>query len=117
MSMVAHKIQEQQQRQVETKKRVRRIPVQVTRGEKAIVIMMAVVTFLVLGAVVNNYASIYSTNQEVYQLEAVIQQQTQQNEGLSLQVVELSAPDRILDLASEQLGMTLDDNKVKVVQN
>ncbi len=117
MSMVARKIQEQEQKQIQTTKRIRKIRSRVTFGEKAIVAMMAIVTLMVLSVIVHNYVSIYSTNQEVFQLEAAIGQQTQLNEGLSLQVVELSAPDRILSLASEELGMTLDDNKVKVVQN
>ncbi|TWI55782.1 cell division protein FtsL [Halalkalibacter nanhaiisediminis] len=117
MSMVARKMQEQEQRQVQTKKRIHRVRMQMTLGEKAIIAMMAVMSFIILSIVVHNYVSIYSTNQEVYQLEAAIGEQVQQNAGLSLQVLELSAPDRILDLATEELGMVLDDNKVKIVQN
>ncbi|WP_237563661.1 cell division protein FtsL [Halalkalibacter okhensis] len=115
--MVARKIQEQHQPQVQTKKRIRQVRNPITTGEKAIVGFVALVTFIVLGFMVNNFASLYTMNQEVYRLEQTISQQQQVNEGLSLQVVELSAPDRILHIASEQLGMSLDDNKVKVVQN
>ncbi|MDT8859127.1 cell division protein FtsL [Alkalihalobacillus sp. MEB130] len=115
--MVARNIQEQQQSQVQTKTRIRHVRNPITLGEKAIIGMVAVLTFVVLGFMVNNFATLYSMNQEVYQLEQTISNQQQVNEGLSLQVVELSAPDRILHIASEQLGMSLDDNKVKVVQN
>lgn len=117
MSMVARKIQIQEQEQVQTKKRIQRIRTKITLGEKMIVAMIVAATFVVLSMMVHNYASIYSTNKEIYQLEATIGQQIQKNEGLSLQVVELSAPDRILDLAYEELGMNLEDDKVKVVQN
>ncbi|MCM3713096.1 cell division protein FtsL [Halalkalibacter oceani] len=117
MNMVARKYQEQQQQQVQTKTRVRRVRMNVTFGEKLIIGFIVACTFLMVSMIVHNYATIYGTNQEVYELEALIAEQVQLNEGLSLQVVELSAPDRILYLASEELGMTLDDNKVKVVNN
>jgi cell division protein FtsL len=116
--MVAQRIQEQEQKHVQQpKKRVRQVRSSITLGEKVIVGMVVFVSFIFLCLLVNNYATIYSMNREVNQLEATVQQQTQVNEGLTLQVVELSAPDRILHIASEKLGMSLDDNKVKVVQN
>lgn len=117
MSMVARKVQIEEQEQVQTKKRIKRIKTKVTLGEKFIVAAMIAAAFAILSVVIFNYASIYSTNKEIYQLEATIGQQIQKNEGLTLQVVELSAPDRILNLAYEELGMDLDDDKVKVVQN
>ncbi|MBP3952132.1 cell division protein FtsL [Bacillus suaedae] len=113
--MVARQIQEQEQRQVQPKKRIRRIRTTVTLGERMIIGFMAIMTFVVLGIIVHNFASIYSVNQEVHKLEGDISKQVEVNEGLSLQVVELSAPDRILSIAKE-LGMSLDENKVKVVQ-
>ncbi|WP_332690610.1 cell division protein FtsL [Halalkalibacter lacteus] len=115
--MVARKFQEQEQRKIQTRTRVRRVRNPITVGEKAIVGLVTLIIFIVLGVMVHNYATLYSANQEVYQLEQTINQQTQLNEGLTLQVAELSAPDRILHIASEKLGMSLDDNKVKVVQN
>lgn len=117
--MVARKIQEQEQKQVQQqpKKRIRTVRNPITLGEKLIGSVVILSTFIVLCLVVNNYATLYSMNREVSQLEASVQQQVQVNEGLHLQVVELSAPDRILHIATEKLGMSLDDNKVKVVQN
>ncbi|WP_235715243.1 cell division protein FtsL [Halalkalibacter wakoensis] len=115
--MVARKIQEQQQPQTHTRTRVRHVRNPITRGEKTIVALIAIVTFIILAVIVNNFASLYTMNQELYRLEQSISKQQQVNEGLTLQVIELSAPDRILHIASEQLGMSLDDNKVKVVQN
>ncbi|ARK31100.1 cell division protein FtsL [Halalkalibacter krulwichiae] len=119
MSMVARKIQVQEQTQVQQKsvKRIRQVRNSVTLGERLIIGFVMIATLLVLAATVNNYASIYSVNREVSSLESAVAQQSQVNEGLSLQVVELSAPDRILHIATEQLGMSLDDNKVKIVQN
>ncbi|ADC48212.1 Divisome protein FtsL [Alkalihalophilus pseudofirmus OF4] len=117
MSMVARQIQHQQQTDVKTRKVVERRRTKITLGEKIIASAMAVIAFALIGLMLHNYASIYSLNKDVHQLQGTIAEQSQVNEGLSLQVVELSAPDRILDIATGELGMSLDDNKVKVVQN
>ncbi len=117
MSMVARKIDVKEQPTIQTKKRFALIRSKITLGEKMIVVMMVGALFIALSMIIHSYASIYITNKEIYQLEAKIGEQAQKNAGLSLQVVELSAPDRILSIAYEELGMTLDDNKVKVVQN
>lgn len=118
--MEAYKYQQQhEQRQEGTliQKSIKRVRSTVTLGEKLIFGLLAFATFAVLGLVIYNYSMIYTVNKEVYQLELSIQKQTQTNEGLALQRTELSAPDRILTIATEELGMSLDDNKVKVVQN
>ncbi|MCD8509658.1 MAG: septum formation initiator family protein [Bacillus sp. (in: Bacteria)] len=62
--------------------------------------------------VLSNYASIYIANHEIQQTERAIQEQVKVNEGLSLQVMELSDPDRILSMAKE-MGMILDENNVR----
>lgn len=117
--MLAQRIQEQEQKQLQQQpqKRIRQVRNPITLGEKLIGALVVFGTLIVLCLVVNNYATLYGMNREVSQLETSVQQQSQVNEGLTLQVVELSAPDRILHIASEKLGMSLDDNKVKVVQN
>ncbi len=114
--MVARKIQEQHQSQVQTTKRIKRMRSSVTLGEKLIMSIVAITVFVILSVIVHNFATLYSVNKEVQQLETVIAQQQEVNDGLHLQVLELSEPDRILSIAKE-LGMVLDDNKVKVVQN
>ncbi|WP_088104997.1 cell division protein FtsL [Halalkalibacter urbisdiaboli] len=119
MSMVARQIQHQQQEETKIKKRIRIRPerARVTKGEKAIVGAIALTLFLLIGFIIHNYATIYELNRDVYRLETSINEQSQVNEGLSLQVVELSAPDRILQIATERLNMSLNDHQVKVVKN
>lgn len=116
--MVARQIQEQkqQQTQVKTHKRVKRIRTSVTLGEKLIVGIVAVTIFVILSFIVHNFATLYSVNRDVQQLEQDIAKQQEVNNGLHLQVLELSEPERILSIARE-LGMVLDDDKIKVVQN
>ncbi|MEB1809986.1 MAG: cell division protein FtsL [Bacillaceae bacterium] len=88
-----------------------------TRGEKGIALLAVVALSVAVTFILANYASVYSMNRDIHNLQRDIQQQSQVNEGLQLQVIELSAPDRILHIATEKLGMSLDDNKVKVIQN
>ncbi|WP_096199253.1 cell division protein FtsL [Bacillus sp. FJAT-45350] len=121
MSNLARKLESQQvvRKKVQPKQKpaLRRVRSTITRGEKAIVGFLLVAGVGLSSFILANYASIYTVNQEIHTLERSIQQQAQVNDGLQLQVVELSAPDRILHIATEKLGMTLDDNKVKVIQN
>lgn len=67
--------------------------------------------------VISTYASTYMVNRDIQLLENSIYQQETLNEALSIQVTELSTPDRIVNIATEKLGMTLNDQNVKVVQN
>ncbi|WP_100373299.1 cell division protein FtsL [Bacillus sp. FJAT-45037] len=117
MSMVARQIKRQEQTEVKTRKVIKHRRAGITLGEKVLGLMMVVAAFAIVSFMLHNYATIYSLNKDVHVLEGSINNQTQVNEGLSLQVIELSAPDRILDIATGELGMSLDDQKVKVVQN
>ncbi|WP_216830879.1 cell division protein FtsL [Alkalihalobacterium elongatum] len=89
----------------------------VTKGEKGLVLLAVVAFSVAITFIIANYASAYSLNRDIHNLQRDIQQQSQVNDGLQLQVIELSAPDRILHIATEKLGMSLNDNKVKVIQN
>ncbi|WP_209125469.1 cell division protein FtsL [Alkalihalobacillus sp. BA299] len=107
-------IEDQQQKQSRSPKQ-RAFPI--TKGEKGLALLAVVAFSVVITMIIANYASAYSLNRDIHNLQRDIQQQSQVNDGLQLQVVELSAPDRILQIATEELGMSLDDNKVKVIQN
>lgn len=89
----------------------------ITSGERflyfATIIGLVLATYLII----SNYASIYIVNNDIHTLQTSISTQAINNEALQLQVTELSAPDRILQIATEQLGMTLNDKNVTVVQN
>ena len=63
----------------------------------------------------NSY-SVYQSNIEIQEIEAQIEKQTKLNSDLHVQVEELSTYDRIWEKAKE-LGLTLDQNNVKSVQN
>ncbi|GAF63967.1 putative cell division protein FtsL [Bacillus sp. TS-2] len=116
MSMIARQIQHQEQLEPKRKKKiVRRVRHKLTLGEKSIIGILILSLFVVGAIIVNNYVEMYRMNQDIYQLEQVVAEQSEINGGLYLQVLELSNPDRILQLAKES-GMGLNEENVNPIQ-
>ncbi|AOM83280.1 cell division protein FtsL [Salisediminibacterium beveridgei] len=86
-----------------------------TKGEKLIYSFGVIAMTLVCFVLITNYALMYMSNHDIQQMEQQIVQQESAIDGLSLQVKELSDPDRILYIAQNDLGMTLSDDKVHVI--
>lgn len=116
MSNLARQL-EQQQQEIKKKKRILHKKATITKGEKILSGLLVCAVAAVGVVMVSNYAALYSVNKDIHVLQNSINDQMEVNDGLQLQVIELSAPDRILKIAQEELGMVLDDNKVKVIQN
>jgi cell division protein FtsL len=89
----------------------------ITKGEKVIYTLALMAVVCVTYLIVSNYATIYSLNHEMQQVESQINNQENVNSGLALQVKELSDPEGILDIAQNELGMKLNDESVKVIHN
>ena len=66
--------------------------------------------------IISNQASIYQVNKEIQDTKVTVQEQEKSNSDLTIQVSELSQYERIRDKAQE-LGLTLNDQNVKVVQD
>lgn len=118
MSNLAYKYQQQQtqKKQVEVKQKAVYIERgRITKGEK-LLWMMLVLAFVTASIfMVSNYASIYNLNTSIQQVESDQRAQMKQNEELQVKVTGLSAPDRIMDIAQNELGMELNDQNVEVV--
>ncbi|SDN24898.1 cell division protein FtsL [Alkalicoccus daliensis] len=87
----------------------------ITRGEKLIYSLIVPLVIAFGFMIISNYAAIYSLNHELQQTEATIAQQENVNDALSLQVKELSDPERILSIAQTDLGMSLNEEQVQVL--
>lgn len=87
----------------------------ISRGEKMIYSLALPFIIACAFMIISNYATIYSLNHEMQQTETTISQQENINEGLSLQVKELSDPERILSIAQTELGMSLNEEQVQVL--
>ncbi|WP_100399424.1 cell division protein FtsL [Bacillus sp. FJAT-44742] len=118
MNNLAQQVQRQkEQQQVVHTKVKHRLRGKVTKGEKVIMSGMIAGVIAVSSLIVTNYANIYSQEREISSLQNTVSQQQEINDGLHLQVAELSSPDRIMYYAKEELGMQLKEEKVRVVQN
>jgi cell division protein FtsL len=107
------KIEEQQQQQI---KQVAKKKLQVTFGEKVLFLMFTLMVVIGSIVMVSNSAKIYSVNRDISQLQASIDTQSKVNADLEHQVMELSTYERIWAKAHE-LGLMLNENNVKVVQD
>lgn len=120
MSNVAFQIREKQEHRQERINKTSTVIVEkgkISKGEVFLLIALALIFFAVSILVVNNYATIHSLNREVHSLQSEIDNKQRMNDDLKLQVTELSEPDRIMKIAKEKLGLSLNENNVKVIGN
>ncbi len=116
MSNLARKLQQEQQQQtVQAPQKVRKTNSWLSPGEKILGVTFCAA--LCFGAVhiISNQAAIYELNKDIQNTSVKLEEQQKINNDLSMQVGELSTPDRIRSMA-EKLGLKLNDNNVKVVQ-
>ncbi|WP_230199575.1 cell division protein FtsL [Bacillus testis] len=87
----------------------------VTLGEKVLVVAFALLLAVAAVKIISNQYSLYSINKDIQKAEKSVDEHVKQNTDLKIQVSELSRYERIWEKAS-QMGLTLDENNVKVVQ-
>lgn len=85
--------------------------------EKLFYIFAVLFVVLLASIVISGYAQIAESNYEIQKLEKSISTINQNNEDLQRKIAELSSPDRILKLAQEKLGMTLNEDQIVVLYN
>lgn len=121
LSNLAYQLQQQQQKKYEEQQqqRIQRTPkkkIHITVGEKVLYIIFTLMVVIGSIMIVSNSAKIYSVNREISELQASIDSQSKVNSDLQYQVAELSTYERIWAKAHE-LGLMLNENNVKVVQD
>ncbi|KAB2337411.1 cell division protein FtsL [Cytobacillus depressus] len=121
MGNLARKLQheqryEQPKQTVQAPKKVKIRSAWLSPGEKLLGLLFTGV--ICFGAVnmVSNQSAIYEINKEIQDTKIAIQEQTKVNGDLEMQVSELSTYERIWEKAKE-LGLKLNENNVKVVQD
>ncbi|MFA8437594.1 cell division protein FtsL [Pueribacillus sp. YX66] len=118
MGNVAYQLREKQEQAQQRINRSSTVIVEkgrITKGEVVLLTVLAIVFFLASIFVISNYATIQSLNRDVHVLQAEVENRVRINEDLQLQVTELSDPDRIMTIAKEKLGLSLDEKNVKVI--
>lgn len=111
--------QEQQQQQTQTvtalKKKYKQRSI-LSPGEKILGITFGALICFGSVHIITNQSSIYEVNKEIQDTKEVIQTHEKSISDLNIQISELSQYDRIKEKARE-LGLTLNDQNVKVVQD
>jgi cell division protein FtsL len=93
----------------------RKLKIRFTLGEKLLFLSFCAFAMYAAVHIVSNQVKIYQVNKEIQQLQETVQEQKKQNNDLYVEVQQLSTYERILQKAKE-LGLSLNENNVKVVQ-
>lgn len=121
MSNLAKKIQQEEQQQSHQQTPIAPKPVApkktawLSPGERVIILTIGILFSIGAAFILSKQASIYEVNKEIQLVEASIQEQKKVNGDLEMQISELSRYERIKEQA-EKLGLSLNENNVKVVQ-
>ncbi|CAM3763520.1 cell division protein FtsL [Alkalicoccus chagannorensis] len=115
MSALKQPLHSPQRRTQTVTKQVRVYKGGITYGEKILYLGSILILAALCFFVISNAAAVYSLNHEGQVLETSITEQQSANDALALQVTELSDPDRILTIAEQDLGMSLDSAQVQVL--
>lgn len=109
--------QEQQQKQlVKAPKKLFRQKTGLSPGEKLLGFIFGALVCIGSIQIISNQSAIYDINKEIQDTQNIIQTQQKSNSDLAIQISELSKYDRIKEKARE-LGLELNDQNVKVVQD
>lgn len=103
--------EEQTQRRIATKSKKVSIPV----GEKLFYIFVVIFVVILSGIVISGYAQITEYSYSIQKVENSITEINKENEELQKKIADLSSPERIITTAQEELGMTLDEDQVIVL--
>lgn len=115
MMNTARKVEHKPSTQAEPKRVLRKRSSAFTLGEKVIAAVFAAFVCFASLHIITAQAEIYSTNKEIQQLESTVLAQENVNNDLTIQVSQMSTYERVWEKAKE-LGLTLNDSNVKVVQ-
>lgn len=108
-----HKQQQKQQKVIEKAKKSR---LGFSPGERILGFVFSAALCIGAVQIVSNQAAIYEVNKDIQETSAKIESQVRVNADLAMQVEELSTYERIWAKAKE-LGLKLNENNVKVVQD
>lgn len=87
-----------------------------TKGEKFLWTAALVAILCASLWIVSTYASAHMMSRDIEQLEEKLQTQQNVNNQLKIEIAKLSAPERIMKIAREKLGLAAHLENVKVIQ-
>jgi cell division protein FtsL len=88
----------------------------VTKGEKVLWTIALLALFAVSVYIVSTFASIYTLNRNISQLETKMDRQAKVNSELQEKVYKLKRPERISKIGKDKLGLKMRKNSVKSIE-
>jgi cell division protein FtsL len=89
----------------------------IPQAEKLLYLFSILIFVVVSGILVSRVTESYENNYKLQEIEFQIESLSEQNKTLQLKISELQSPERIMDIAQNQLGMVRSDSQVHLGQN
>ncbi len=111
--------QEREQRRVNPPRQAVKVSVRysIPLEEKLLYLLSVIVIVCISGFILSRYALISQYNYEIENTKEAIIQTQEQNTSMKLKVDELSKRERILQIAQNELGMTMKNSTVRVLSH
>ena len=87
----------------------------ISASEKLTYLFLILIGVTVCSLVLFRYSQLAAYNYQIQQTQNQIERITEENKQLYSEVAELSSAERIMDYASEKLGMTYDEKQVSIL--
>lgn len=85
--------------------------------EKLLYLVVVIIVVALSVVVITGYAVIAESNYQLQKLSKSLEVLAQENTGLEIEINKLRAPERIMGIAQQELGMTLDNDRVIVLSS
>jgi cell division protein FtsL len=89
----------------------------IPQAEKLLYLFSILIFVVVSGILVSRGTESYENNYKQQEIQSQIKSLSEQNKILQLKISELQAPERIMDIAQNQLGMIQSESQVHMGQN
>lgn len=112
---LAVKQKQKEQRQYSPKQTATTRKAVISVREKLLYLFIVLLCVTISGVIISRYAQIYEYSYRINGIEQQINEIASENENLRLQIAELRAPERIMDIAMNQYGMKADEQRTEMI--
>ncbi len=88
-----------------------------TSREKLLYFVVVIIFVALSVTIITGFAVIAESNYQLQQLSQSIEVLAQENTYLDMEITKLRSPERIMGIAQQELGMTLDNDRIIVLSN
>lgn len=114
---LAYKYQENNQYINQRKTKISKKKSSMPIGEKLFYIFSVLFVVTLSSIVISGYAQIAEYNYSIQKTKQSISELNLQTEHLQTEIADLSSPDRIIKIATDELGMSMNEEQIIVLTN